>query len=73
MATAFQGLDARIGRRATVTVEADVSQVDTQSTAVGALVEGTQIRNLPQRPELHTANDIGSGSDTDSLGRSRRR
>lgn len=31
----------------TVTVEAEVSQVDTQSTAVGALVEGTQIRNLP--------------------------
>ncbi len=31
----------------TVTVEAEVSQVDTQSTAVGALVEGAQIRDLP--------------------------
>ena len=31
----------------TITVEAEVSQVDTQSTAVGALVEGAQIRDLP--------------------------
>jgi hypothetical protein len=29
----------------TITVEAEVSQVDTQSTAVGALVEGAQIRD----------------------------
>jgi hypothetical protein len=31
----------------TVTVEGDVSQVETQSTAVGALVESKQIRDLP--------------------------
>jgi hypothetical protein len=31
----------------TVTVEAQVSQVETQSTAVGALVESKQIRDLP--------------------------
>jgi hypothetical protein len=31
----------------TVTVEGQVSQVETQSTAVGALVEGKQIRDLP--------------------------
>lgn len=31
----------------TVTVDAQVSQVETQSTAVGALVEGAQIRELP--------------------------
>jgi hypothetical protein len=31
----------------TITVEAEVSQVDTQSSAVGALVEGAQIRDLP--------------------------
>jgi hypothetical protein len=31
----------------TVTVDAQVSQVETQSTAVGALVEGAQIRDLP--------------------------
>jgi hypothetical protein len=31
----------------TVTVESEVSQVETQSTAVGALVEGKQVRDLP--------------------------
>jgi hypothetical protein len=31
----------------TVTVEGQVSQVETQSTAVGALVEGKEIRDLP--------------------------
>jgi hypothetical protein len=31
----------------TVTVQAEVSQVETQSTAVGALVESAQIRDLP--------------------------
>src|SRR3954469_6047408 len=31
----------------TVTVEGQVSQVETQSTAVGALVESKQIRDLP--------------------------
>ena len=31
----------------TITVEADVSQVETQSTAVGALVEGEQIKDIP--------------------------
>ncbi|MBV9768953.1 MAG: TonB-dependent receptor, partial [Bryobacterales bacterium] len=38
----------RVGQaQETVTVEAQVSQVDTQSTAVGALVEQTQMRELP--------------------------
>jgi hypothetical protein len=31
----------------TVTVESEVSQVETESTAVGALVEGKQVRDLP--------------------------
>jgi hypothetical protein len=31
----------------TITVQGEVSQVETQSTAVGALVEGAQIRDLP--------------------------
>lgn len=39
-----------------VTVEGEVSSVETQSAAVGALVEGTQMRELPaQRPQFHPA------------------
>ncbi len=38
----------------TVTVTSEVSQVETQSTAVGSLVEGTQMRELPLNGRNYT-------------------
>jgi GNAT superfamily N-acetyltransferase len=39
----------------TLTVEGQVSQVETQSTAVGSLVEGAQIRDLPLNGRNYTS------------------